>query len=155
MLKAESWLFHSSFNKGQYVNIEKDIVGFVLKYHPDIQAIYIFGSYGTEYKWDGSDVDIALLFHPHEAHAIGSLAMSDLLFELESELKITVDIVNLRLASTVFQKEVITTGCLLYCGDDYAVAEFEMLVFSYYQKLNEERAVIIRDALSDGRFHKV
>lgn len=89
------------------------------------------------------------------AHAIGSLAMSDLRFGLETELNKTVDIVNLRLVSTVFQKEVVTSGRLIYGGDTYAVDEFEMLVLSFYQKLNEERAEIMRAALSDGRFHNV
>ena len=134
---------------------DERIVRVILNYYPDIQAVYLFGSFDTDDERDDSDVDIALLFHPCAAHAIGSLAMSDLRFGLEAELNKTVDIVNLRLASTVFQKEVVTSGRLIFQGDTYAVDEFEMLVFSFYQKLNEERAEIIRAALSDRRFHSV
>ena len=137
------------------MNEEKHSVRVILNYYPDIQAVYLFGSFDTDDKRADSDVDIALLFHPRAAHAIGSLAMSELRFGLEAELNKTVDIVNLRLVSTVFQKEVVTSGRLIYQGDTYAVDEFEMLVFSFYQKLNEERAEIIRAALSDGRFHNV
>ncbi len=41
-----------------------DIVRTVLDHYPDTQAIYLFGSYGTENEWPDSDVDIALLLPP-------------------------------------------------------------------------------------------
>jgi len=123
-----------------------------LNRYPDTQAIYLFGSFGTAEERENSDFDIALLFHPCAVYGIGSLALSELRFELEDELHKTVDCINLRLTSTVFQKEVVTSGRRIYQGDTFAVDEFEMLVISFYQKLNEERADIIRAALSDGRF---
>ena len=137
------------------MNEDKSIVNIILNNYPDTQAVYLFGSFGTEDERSDCDVDIALLFLPIAAQTIGSLAMSDLRFELEEKLDKTVDSINLRLVSTVFQKEVVTSGRLIYQGDTYAVAEFEMLVLSFYQKLNEERAEIIHAALSDGRFHKL
>jgi uncharacterized protein len=63
-----------------------------------------------------------------------------------------VDLINLRQVSTVLQKEVIAADRRIYLADEYAAAEFEMLTLSYYQKLNKERATIIRDALATGRF---
>ena len=60
--------------------------------------------------------------------------------------------INLRLASTVFQKEIIAADRRIYCADEYAADEFEMLTFSYYQKLNEERAGILDAAKRSGRF---
>jgi hypothetical protein len=54
-----------------------------------------------------------------------------------------VDLLNARTVSTLFQKEIIQSGRLLYCADAYAVSEFDMLTLSYYQKLNEERKAIL------------
>ena len=57
--------------------------------------------------------------------------------------------------STVFQKEIIADGRLIYCADRYAVDEFEMLVLSYYQKLNEERREIVDSFIETGRAYAV
>lgn len=131
------------------------IIRMVLEHVPDAQAIYLFGSYGTEQEWPESDVDIAVLLPPDEAKKAGSLMMSDLRFALESLLKKDVDLINLRRMPTVLQKEVVTAGCRIYEGDRYAAEEFEMLTLSYYQKLNEERAEIVASALTSGRFHQL
>lgn len=80
------------------------IVQTSLRYYPDSQAIYLFGSYGTYDEWPDSDVDIALLLPPAQAKQLGSLAMSDLRFALEAMLGKPVDLVNLRQISTVLQK---------------------------------------------------
>ncbi len=62
---------------------------------------------------------------------------------------------NARLVSTVFQKEIIGSGRLIYAADPYAVDEFEMLVMSYYQKLNEERKDILESFYRTGRAYAV
>jgi uncharacterized protein len=134
---------------------QKEIIRTVLDHYPDAQAIYLFGSYGTEKEWPESDVDIAVLLPPEKAKKAGLLMMSDLRFVLESLLKKDVDLINLRRVPTVLQKEVVTMGCRIYEGDMCAAEEFEMLTLSYYQKLNEERAEIIKSALSSERFHQL
>jgi uncharacterized protein len=132
-----------------------EIIRLVLEYHPEAQAIYLFGSYGTEQEWPESDVDIAVLLPPEEAKKAGVLAMSDLRFALEALLEKEVDLVNLRRVPTILQKEVVLADGRIYAGDRFAAEEFEMLTFSYYQKLNEERADIVKSALSDSRFHSL
>jgi uncharacterized protein len=135
---------------------EGAIIETILKHYPDAQAIYLFGSYGTEDEWPESDVDIAVLLPPEKAKMVGSLAMSDLRSALESLLKKDVDLINLRLVPTVLQKEIVVADRRIYAAaDPYGAEEFEMLTMSYYQKLNEERAGIIESALKDGRFHRV
>ncbi|MCK5241460.1 nucleotidyltransferase domain-containing protein [bacterium] len=133
------------------IDTEK-IIQIILKHYPDVQAIYFFGSYGTENEWPDSDVDIALLFTPQKAEKAGSLTRSDLYFELDRSLKKQVDLVNLRAVNTVFQKEIIMADRRIYCQDERAADEFEMLTISKYQKLNEERKEIIENAVKDGRF---
>lgn len=127
----------------------------VLIFYPDVQGIYLFGSYQTGDEWPDSDVDIALLLPPDVAKQQSNLAMSECCFTLAEALNKDVDLLNLRTVSTVFRKEVVTKGRLLFCADRFAVDEFEMLSLSYYQKLNEERGEIIATALADGRFMNV
>ena len=123
----------------------------ILEHHPAAQAIYLYGTYGTPYERPESDIDIAVLLAPHETKETGLLALSDVQFELEQLLKREVDLINLRQAPTVLQKEVIAANRRIYQADVYAADEFEMLTLSYYQKLNEERAEIIADAIATGR----
>lgn len=137
------------------VELTNIIIQTVLAHYPDIQGVYLFGSSTTDDEWPDSDVDIALLLPPLEAKRTRSFAMSDCALELARGLGKEVDLLNARTVSTVFQKEIVTKGKLLYCADRYAVDEFEMLTLSYYQKLNEERSGIIEAALADGRFYNI
>ncbi len=130
-----------------------DVVRTVLIHYPDTQAIYLFGSYGTENEWPDSDVDIALLLPPEQAKASRMLAMSPLCSELGSLLGKDVDLVNLRVVSTVFQKEIIAADRRIHTGNTYAADEFEMLVLSFFQKLSQERAEILAEGLRSGRFY--
>lgn len=109
----------------------------------------------TEDEWPDSDVDIAILFTPEEAKQERRLSVSDCAVELARVLEKKVDLLNARTVSTVFRKEIVTKGRLLYCSDRYAIDEFVMLTLSYYQKLNEERADIIESALAAGRFYNI
>jgi predicted nucleotidyltransferase len=133
----------------------RPIIEAVLKHYPDVQAIYLFGSYDTEHEWPNSDVDIALLLPPVKAWETGSLALSPLWFDLERLLGKMVDLINLRQVSTVFQKEIIMADRRIYCGDEYAADEFEMLTLSFYQKLNQERSEVLAEGLRSGRFYQV
>ena len=48
------------------MNRQATITKMVLQYYPDAQAIYLFGSFGTEDEWPSSDVDVAVLLSPEE-----------------------------------------------------------------------------------------
>lgn len=139
-------------NEGDFGMQHDTITRIVLEYYPNAQGIYLFGSYLTEDEWPDSDIDIALLLPPEEAKKERYFAMSECSIALANTLNKDVDLLNARTVSTVFRKEIISKGRLLYCADQFAVDEFEMLTLSYYQKLNEERADIIASALADGRF---
>jgi uncharacterized protein len=134
---------------------EQNIISTILAHLSDVQAIYLFGSWDTEDEWPDSDVDIALLLLPNKAKEIGLSLLSDLHFALEAALQKEVDLVNLRRIPTVFQKEIITTGRRIFCADEYGADEFEMVTLSLYQKLNEERAAILTEALKSGRLYNI
>jgi len=132
---------------------ENAIVKIVLRHYPAVQGIYLFGTHGTEYERPDSDVDIALLLPPEQAKKERNLVLSQCRTDLEIALCREVDLVNARQVSTVLQKEIIGSATLLYCADRYALDEFEMLVLSFYQKLNEERAGVLAEGFATGRFY--
>ncbi len=129
---------------------QETIIKTVLRFYPETEAIYLFGSYLTPDETRESDVDIAVLLPPPAAKNSGNLAMSECRDALEDELKRDVDLVNVRMVNTVFQNEIIEQGRLIYSRDEYAVDVFEMQVLSGYQKLYEERAGILEDIFASG-----
>lgn len=133
------------------MDIDKQIIDLIGAAFPDVQAIYLFGTYGTEAIRPDSDVDIAVLLPAERAKEAGFLGLSQLSSELEDLLGRTVDLINLRKVPTVLQFEVLKADRRIYCSDEYASAEFEMLTLSYYQKLSDERAEIIADILESKR----
>lgn len=132
-----------------------DMIRIITGFYPSLQGIYLFGSYQTEREWPDSDVDIAILFPPDMAAKEASLIFSNCKINLEEFLNKELDLINLRLVSTVFQFQIVTTGRLILSNDQRAVAEFEMLTLSYYQKLNEERAGILQEFYKTGKAYNV
>jgi predicted nucleotidyltransferase len=131
------------------------IVEIVRRHHPDVQAVYLFGTHGTQDEWPDSDVDIALLLPVPSAKKAGSLAMGVCRGELGSLLGKEVDLINLRCVDTVVQSEILHTARELFVGDRMAADDFNILVMSLYQKLTEERAEIVREILLSGRVYDV
>jgi predicted nucleotidyltransferase len=129
--------------------VNEILVERILAALPDTQAIYLFGSAAAGRLRDDSDVDVAVLLPHVRAKALGSLALSELAFDLMKALRRDVDLINLRQVSTVLQKQVIENGIVLFCADEFAKDEFEMLTISFYQKLNEERAGILQSLKED------
>jgi len=131
------------------------IVRIVLEHYPSTQAIYLFGTYGMPDEWPDSDVDIAVLFPPGDAHREPHLMLTPCHDALQDALGKSVDLLNARRISTVFQKEIVQNARRLYSADDEAVAEFEMVTLSLYQKLNDERKAILDAFEETGRAYAV
>ncbi len=124
--------------------------------HPTTQAIYLYGTWGTEDQRRNSDLDIAVLLPPATAHAVDYSARLRLSAEIAQAAKVEyADLVNLRTAPVILRKEIIAANRRIYCADEYAADEFKMLTLSYYQKLNEEQREIVESGLSTGRFYDV
>lgn len=113
--------------------------------YPDVQAVYIFGSQAGGVTSRRSDCDVAVLLPPETARRAGMLALSELHQVLERRLRLDVDLVNLRQATTVFAKEIVTTGVRIASADPSAADEFEALTLSLYQELNVERSDLLRE----------
>ena len=134
---------------------EPIIIGILQTDFPNLQAIYLFGSWGTADEWPNSDIDIGLLLPPIDAKNIDFHKLMQSQLSLEAALGKKVDLLNLREVSTVLQKEVIMADRRIYIANEYAAEEFEMLTISFYVKLNEERAEILAEGLRTGRFYNI
>ena len=105
----------------------------------DCALIYVFGSFGGPAARPDSDVDIAFL-NSRQVDAVKRFEIANLLAD---RLGRTVDLVDLREASTVMAKEVIRTGTPILVSDPSVREDFEMRVLSDYARLNEERQPVL------------
>ncbi len=128
------------------------ITRLILDAHPDAQAVYRYGTWGTPASRPGSDIDIAVLLSYGAAMRADRWRWHLLAVEIAAAVRAEhADLINLRRAGTSFQAEILHTGRLTYNGDDDARLAFESLVLSMYQKLNAERAGIRTAILAGGR----
>lgn len=95
----------------------------------EITAVYLFGSFGTEFEHPQSDIDLGILFNrpvtlPEE-------------LELDAALSLHVnhdriDLVNLNRAPIALQFRALSEGVLVYEGDYYKHSDFiEFVIKSY------------------------
>lgn len=105
----------------------------------DCGAIYLFGSRAAGTQRPNSDVDIAFL----PARPSDPLRRFELANRLSDLLGNQVDLIDLRQASTVLAKEVVTKGIALFTGNTVVRQSFEMYTLSDYSRLNEERLEIL------------
>ncbi len=124
----------------------------ILAAHSDTQAIYLYGTWGTEYQRPTSDLDIAVLLAHDKAQKIDGWQWHLLATEVATRIQVEhVDLTNLRGVDTTFQAEILRTGRLIHRADEDARLRFEVLVISMHQKLNAERAEIRADIIASGR----
>ncbi|HPJ12089.1 MAG TPA: nucleotidyltransferase domain-containing protein [Caldisericia bacterium] len=131
--------------------IEKTIVEICLASYPNLHAIYLFGSFGTPYEREDSDIDIAILFH--HSFKTDTSRFVNLISDLSHTLHKTVDLVSLRDAGTILQKEIVYKGKRIYCDNGFKVDEYEVFIMRRYQLFLEERKEIVQDGLEKGRFY--
>jgi len=138
-----------------YLLDSQTVIQIILEHYPEAQAIYVFGSVIADNLRPDSDIDLALLL-PHEiAKKQDNLSMISIKYALEHYLQREVDLINIRQVATVFQYVIINQAKIIYCADEFMRNTFEMLVWSFYQKLNEERAAILEEFFKTGKAYAV
>lgn len=113
---------------------------------PGLIALYGFGSQVQGAARPDSDVDIAVL----ASTPIPELRRFALAQELAMHLHRDVDLVDLRMASTVMRMQVLSTGVCLKAPDELARQEFEMYAYADYARLNEERREVVKGITHRG-----
>lgn len=113
--------------------------------------IIIFGSYAKKSTHKDSDIDIAFYC---EDQSLTTYEVFQLAQELADILKIEVDLVNIRTASTVFKAQIYTTGTVIYSVNDTLLKNLQMIALSMYAKLNEERENILKKIGESGTIYE-
>ena len=115
---------------------------------PDLLAIYAFGSrlHGT--AGPDSDLDLAVLV----AGYADPVALFELAGDLADVAACSVDLLDLRAASTVMQYQIITTGQRWWAADAQA-SLFEAAILSEKTELDTARACLLSDIRKEGKIH--
>lgn len=120
------------------------VVREIVKEYPNLLAIYLFGSFGSQFETEESDLDLALLLDkPTDPVKLWNLAQ-----RLAKKIRRDVDLIDLKRASTVFQFEIITNGELIFCTNQELCDKFKDLVYSMYVRFNDERQEIVESFLN-------
>ena len=116
---------------------------------PGLMAIYRFGSSVDGPLRADSDLDYAVL----APQRLDPVARFDLQEELAARVRRSVDLVDLRSASTVMRMQVVSRGIHVDVRDLTGTDTFEIAVYAAYARLNEERREILADIARHGTVH--
>ncbi|SER48682.1 type VII toxin-antitoxin system MntA family adenylyltransferase antitoxin [Halopseudomonas bauzanensis] len=115
---------------------------------PSLSALYLFGSQASGDAGPESDLDLAILADsPPDAVALWELSG-----QLATMAGCSVDLVNLRAASTVMQYRILTTGKRVWVRDS-DVSLYESFILSDKTSLDEARADLLKDIRRTGTIY--
>lgn len=130
----------------EFINIDEMFpeIEAYFRHQEDILAVYLFGSYGTEFQTPMSDVDIALLFDQVSVPSV------DRVLEIEDEIRQIageedINVLCLNNASLVLQFNVIKTGRIVYEKHRDRVSDFHERVFKLYGDFVVDYEQVCRD----------
>lgn len=126
--------------------MEIEISNIVKKYFPDVEAIYLFGSFASNQHTDESDVDLALVL----PNPIDKLRLFNITQEMAASISRDIDLIDLRDTPLDFKFEIISTGTLIFCKNSEQTLQYEALVMSMYQRFSEERKGILEEIERSG-----
>ncbi|QHS23987.1 nucleotidyltransferase domain-containing protein [Virgibacillus sp. MSP4-1] len=106
----------------------------------------VFGSYAKDSARDDSDLDLAY----YSNQFLTSYERFLLMEELAEKCKVNVDLVDLKIADTVFAAQIFTTGEPIYVADKNVFVKERMKSLSMYARLNEQRAEILQGIRERG-----
>lgn len=115
---------------------------------PGLLAVYAFGSRQQGTADPQSDLDLAVLA---EGKA-DPVKLWELAGDLAETAGCTVDLLDLRQASTVMQHQVVTTGRRLWSRDVQAPL-YECFILSEKTALDEARAALLENIQREGRVY--
>ncbi len=124
---------------------EKHIIISTLKEEiPELQALYLFGSYVDGTANYESDIDIAYL----SSKSLTPTQKWHIAEKLANLLSKDVDLIELFNTNTIFRYQILSSGIRMY-GEGYAVESFETLAYSFYLRFQEERKPILDEILKN------
>lgn len=115
---------------------------------PQALAVYAFGSQLAGTAQAGSDLDLAVLV----AGYADPVVLWELAGQLEDLVGCSVDLLDLRAASTVMQYQVLQGGLRLW-GKPHEAGLFECFILSEKTALDEARSGLMADIQHEGRIY--
>jgi len=97
---------------------------------PNIAAVYVFGSFGTEYEHSFSDIDLGVVFENSNVSLQDEMGLEASVSLLLNREKI--DLVNLKKAPVRLQYRAVSEGELIYEGSYEAHSDFLENVYKHY-----------------------
>lgn len=142
--------------KSKEINTLTEKVKKALASQNDIAAVYLFGSYGTEFQNEYSDIDLGIVFI--------SGVKTGLRRELELEIALSlvletdhIDLINLNRAPIQIRHRAISEGRLIYEADYITTSNFLEDTYRYYLdfayhlgSFNHERSKALKEAYING-----
>ncbi|MED1203591.1 type VII toxin-antitoxin system MntA family adenylyltransferase antitoxin [Heyndrickxia acidicola] len=113
--------------------------------------LIVFGSQAKETAHKNSDMDVAFYL---ENRSVSSYDVFLLAQELADIIKMDVDLIDLKKASTVFKAQIYSYGKVLYARDLHLLRLKQMIALSMYAKLNEERQPILKNIDESGSIYE-
>ena len=110
------------------LNHEK-IVKAYFNQHPDVSAVYIYGSYAMGRQHQKSDLDLGILFSNHD-HCAQVEFMRRVIRELSRKLPMELHIVSLGEANTILLKQLFTKGHPIVVNNPKHLALFKMRAYA-------------------------
>lgn len=121
---------------------------------PNVQTVYLFGSYGTEYQTPDSDIDFAILFTGDMHINQEAMLLNQLSIVLDTD---RVDLLNLNKAPIRLQFAAIADGRIIHEKNYIATCDYTERVINLYQdysitlnKFYKDYDASLREAYEDG-----
>ena len=115
---------------------------------PNVLALYVFGSQITGHANEHSDLDLAVLIDGQ----VETFDLWDLASQLSEIAGCDVDLLNMRLASTVMQYQILQTGRTLWAKQPDA-GIFESFILSEKLNLDVLRKELLEDIDQRGSIY--
>ena len=124
---------------------DSQIVSAVRAVLPEVEAVYLYGSFATGEQNDSSDLDLAVAMPSR----LNPLQLWDASNAMADKLNIDLDLLDLKAVDTVVQHQVLTTGRRIF-GEGLLLDLYETYILSAMTSLEELRAPLIADIIHRG-----
>jgi predicted nucleotidyltransferase len=124
-----------------------DGLAVLLEAVPDVQAVFLFGSYGTAQQTPLSDIDFAVYYNRPQTLRDEAALLSRLANALDTD---RVDLVNLNNAPLALRFRVISEGRIIYERNPVATSDFIEGVIRDYQDFSITMIPFGRRILNSG-----
>ena len=103
--------------------------------HPEIAAVFLFGSYGTCYETKFSDIDLGVLFFPDGVPDLkGEMSLTGLFCHATGQDNI--DLVVMNKAPLPLRYRVVAEGELIYEKDYFYTSDFLAATYKFFLDYN-------------------